>query len=42
VNVEFGRASTRSIEVLGGLKQGDRVIVSDPSAWESHADILIH
>jgi multidrug efflux pump subunit AcrA (membrane-fusion protein) len=41
VNVEFGRASTRSIEVLGGLKQGDRVIVSDPSAWESHADILI-
>jgi multidrug resistance efflux pump len=41
VNVEFGRASTRSIEVLGGLKQGDRVIVSDPSAWESHANILI-
>ena len=39
--VEFGRASTRHIEVLAGLKEGDRIIVSDPSAWESHERIRI-
>ena len=41
VNVEFGRASTRFIEVISGLKAGDRVIVSDSSTWESHNSILI-
>lgn len=41
VEVQLGRASTRHIEVVNGLKEGDRVIVSDPSAWESHNDILI-
>ena len=41
VSVQFGRASTRFIEVINGLKPGDRVIVSDPSAWESHDTILI-
>lgn len=41
VNVQFGRASTRQIEVLAGLKPGDKVIVSDVSAWESHSNILI-
>jgi len=40
-NVELGRASTRHIEVINGLKEGDRIIVSDPSAWESHNNILI-
>ncbi|MHB1059237.1 MAG: efflux RND transporter periplasmic adaptor subunit [Rhodanobacter sp.] len=41
VIVQFGRASTRQIEVVAGLKPGDRVIVSDASAWESHRNILI-
>jgi multidrug resistance efflux pump len=41
VEVQLGRASTRHIEVVNGLKEGDRIIVSDPSAWESHNDILI-
>jgi multidrug resistance efflux pump len=41
INVQFGRASTRQIEVVAGLKPGDRVIVSDASAWESHSNILI-
>jgi HlyD family secretion protein len=34
--VQFGRASTRHIEVITGLKAGDRVIVSDASAWDGH------
>jgi multidrug resistance efflux pump len=41
VNVQLGRASTRHIEIVEGLRPGDRVIVSDPSAWESHDTILI-
>ena len=39
--VEFGQASVRSIEVVRGLKAGDRVIVSDPSSWDGHDSILV-
>jgi RND family efflux transporter MFP subunit len=34
VKVRFGRASTRSIEIVSGLAPGDRVIVSDLSAYD--------
>ena len=34
VQVQFGRMSVNSIEVLGGLNVGDRVILSDMSAWD--------
>jgi HlyD family secretion protein len=34
VKVEFGRASAEAIEVRGGLKPGDQVIVSDTSSYE--------
>ena len=34
VQVQFGRMSVNSIEVLGGLNMGDRVILSDMSAWD--------
>jgi beta-lactamase regulating signal transducer with metallopeptidase domain len=33
VAVKFGRASVQNIEVLEGLKVGDRVILSDTSSW---------
>jgi hypothetical protein len=35
VNVKLGRASVNTIEVLHGLNVGDRVIISDMSAWDS-------
>jgi len=41
ISVDLGRASTRHIEVIDGLKEGDRIIVSDSSAFESHDQILI-
>lgn len=41
VKVELGRASTRHIEVVKGLKEGDRIIVSDSSAWEGQNRISI-
>jgi HlyD family secretion protein len=31
INVKLGRASVNSIEILSGLKEGDRVIISDMS-----------
>jgi len=35
VNVQLGRASVQNIEVVGGLKQGDQVILSDMSRYDA-------
>ncbi|MGB7211192.1 MAG: HlyD family efflux transporter periplasmic adaptor subunit [Gemmatimonadales bacterium] len=35
VPVQLGRGSATTVEVLGGLKQGDSVIVSDMSQWDN-------
>ena len=35
VAVELGRGSVNRIEVLGGLAEGDEIILSDTSAWDS-------
>jgi multidrug resistance efflux pump len=35
VPVKLGRTSVKFVEVLGGLEEGDSVIVSDTSAWAS-------
>jgi HlyD family secretion protein len=35
VNVQLGRASVNDIEVLGGLKKGDQVILSDMSRYDA-------
>jgi len=35
VKVRLGRTSVNTVEILDGLKAGDRVILSDMSAWDS-------
>jgi len=35
VNVKLGRSSVNTIEIVQGLKVGDKVILSDMSAWEN-------
>lgn len=35
VTVELGRASVNTVEILGGLVEGDRVILSDMAAWDA-------
>jgi hypothetical protein len=35
VNVKFGRASVNTIEVLDGLKEGDKIIPSDMTSWDN-------
>jgi len=34
VNVKLGRSSVNTIEIVSGLKVGDKVILSDMSAWD--------
>lgn len=36
VQVRFGRSSVNTIEVLEGLNPGDKVVLSDMSAWDSY------
>lgn len=42
VQVKLGRSSVNTIEVLDGLKVGDRVILSDMSAWDGHDRIRLN
>ncbi len=35
VQVQCGRSSVSNVEILGGLKEGDQVIISDMSAWDT-------
>ncbi len=41
VNVKLGRASVNTIEVTQGLNVGDRVILSDMSAWDNYDRIQL-
>lgn len=42
VQVKLGRSSVTTIEVLDGLKEGDRVILSDTSAWDTANEIRLN
>jgi HlyD family secretion protein len=35
VQVKLGRSSVNTVEILSGLKVGDRVVLSDMSAWDA-------
>ncbi len=41
VDVRLGRASVSTIEVRGGLEEGDRVILSDTSTWDGQDRIRL-
>ena len=41
VPVKLGRSSVNTIEVLGGLQPGDRVILSDMQQWETNDRIKL-
>lgn len=36
VQVQLGRSSVNAIEIVGGLAPGDKVILSDMSAWDAY------
>lgn len=39
VNVQFGRISATTVEIVGGLEPGDRIILSDMSKWDGRDQI---
>jgi HlyD family secretion protein len=41
-NVKLGRASVNTIEIMNGLKEGEKVIVSDMTAMDSHDRIRLN
>ncbi|HET9299576.1 MAG TPA: efflux RND transporter periplasmic adaptor subunit [Candidatus Polarisedimenticolaceae bacterium] len=41
VPVRVGRVSATTVEIVSGLKEGDRVVVSDTSAWEKSPKIRL-
>ena len=41
VPVRLGRASVNTIEVRDGLQEGDIVILSDMSTWDSHDRVRV-
>jgi HlyD family secretion protein len=41
VQVELGRASVETIEIISGLGEGDNVILSDTSRWDDHERIRL-
>jgi len=42
VKVAFGRSSVNTIEIKGGLNVGDRVILSDMSAYDNYDRIKLN
>lgn len=39
--VTLGRTSVNTVEIVSGLEEGDRVILSDPSDWDGHDRIRL-
>ncbi|HVQ31147.1 MAG TPA: HlyD family efflux transporter periplasmic adaptor subunit [Vicinamibacteria bacterium] len=40
--VKLGRASVNTVEIVEGLKEGDRVVLSDTSAWDAFDRIRLN
>lgn len=40
--VKLGRSSVNTVEILNGLREGDQVILSDMSQWDSHDRIRLN
>jgi HlyD family secretion protein len=41
VQVKFGRSSVNAIVVVSGLREGDRVVLSDMSAWDGYERVRL-
>ena len=42
VQVKLGRSSVNTVEILDGLKPGDRVVLSDMSTWDAFNRIRLN
>jgi HlyD family secretion protein len=39
--VRLGRTSVNTVEIVGGLSQGDKVIISDMSRWDGYDRVRV-
>ncbi|HEY7679830.1 MAG TPA: HlyD family efflux transporter periplasmic adaptor subunit [Terriglobia bacterium] len=42
IQVQLGRTSVNAVEVLEGLNEGDRVVISDMSAWDAFDHVRLN
>jgi len=42
ITVKFGKGSVNQIQVIDGLAIGDKIIISDPSTWETYQKVRIN
>jgi HlyD family secretion protein len=42
IQVKLGRSSVNQIEIVDGLKEGDQVVLSDMSAWDSYDRVRLN
>jgi HlyD family secretion protein len=42
VQVKLGRSSVNQIEIVDGLHEGDQVVLSDMSAWDSYTRVRLN
>jgi HlyD family secretion protein len=42
VQVRLGQSSTNFIQIIGGLNEGDQIIVSDTSSYAEHQSVLLN
>ena len=42
VQVKLGRTSVNTIEIIDGLREGDQVVLSDMSAWDSYDRVRLN
>jgi HlyD family secretion protein len=42
VSVRLGRTSVNTVEIQGGLEQGDKVIISDMSRWDGYDRVRVN
>jgi len=42
IQVKLGRTSVNTIEVVDGLREGDQVVLSDMSAWDSYDRVRVN
>lgn len=41
IQVEFGKSTASTIQIIAGLRPGDQIIVSDTSAFDHHDEIIL-
>lgn len=42
ISVKLGKGSVSKIQIITGLKVGDKIIISDPSTWDSYQKVRIN